>query len=669
MPARSETARPRRLLTLLLGAAVLLSAGLPGAGAASEPRAGWYVVEYGERIRSADRAALGAAGAEAIQYLPDNSYVAWLDAAARERLDAARVRSLRPAEKAAPTVNPGAHPLLDVTVFGGRADAALAALDRVTTVVRATAAGPDRALRSVVVRARPDELGAIAALPEVLSVGPASTGVELLDEGTSQIVAGNIEGSQPVPGYLEFLDQHGLAGGSGVTIAIADSGIDDGHPDLAGRVKTRIDYTPLPDHRDQTDGHGTHVSGIAGGSGRGIEGATDPNGFAYGMGVAPDVEFVDVSVLGITEEIVGIDEFPPFEHVSRDAVRNGAIGWNASWGSGEGDRAGYTQTARTMDVIARDADWETPGAELFTLVFAAGNSGNAGPGAPTEAKNLISVASSRSHRAGGIHTISSFSSRGPTLDGRIGPTVAAPGEQVISTRALPASPLCNVPPVQDQVPQAVFYGLCSGTSMAAPHVTGAVAVVTEWWRIEHDGATPSPALHKALLVNSATDMGTPNIPNGAEGWGRVNLRGLFDPTVERLSVDQAVVFDEVGEAHEVAIRPADPSRPLKVTLAWSDAPAGPNANPALVNDLDLTVRAADGTTYLGNAFSGGWSVPGGSPDRREVLENAYVERPVDAVYALRVSAANLPGDGVPFSGDATDQDFALMVSNAVLATG
>jgi subtilisin family serine protease len=633
-------------------------------------RAGWQVVEYGKPIRSSDRVALQTAGAQAIQYLPTHSYVAWLDEGALRQFSlpgSARVRRLEPHEKVAPTVDAVRHPLLDVTVFGGRPEPAIAALERVTTVVAANAVSPGRNLLGIVVRAAPDDVPRIAELSEVLSVGPGATGIELLDEGTSQIVAGNIEGGRPVPGYADFLEAQGLDG-SGVVIAIADSGIDDTHPDLADRVKARIDYTPLPDYRDQTDGHGTHVSGIVGGSGRGLDGANDPQGFAYGLGVAPNVEFLDLSVLGITEEIVGIDEFPPYEQVSRDAVRNGAIGWNASWGSGEGNRAGYTQTARTMDIITRDADWEAAGAQPFTLVFAAGNSGFAGPGAPTEAKNLIAVASSRSHRAGNIDTISSFSSRGPTLDFRIGPTVAAPGETVVSTRSLPASPLCNRPPM-DPTPFAAFYGECSGTSMAAPHVTGAVALITQWWRMHRDGDTPSPAMHKAVLITSATDMGTSDIPNRSEGWGRVNLRALFDPTAERIYADQEVTLDEVGEGHEIEIRPVDPTRPLKATVVWSDAPATANAIPALVNDLDVTLTGADGTLYRGNHFADGWSVPGGAADRREVVENVFLQTAGQGSYTLRISAANLPGDGVPFSGDATDQDFALVISNAVPVTG
>ncbi|MFN2389353.1 MAG: S8 family serine peptidase [Actinomycetota bacterium] len=636
------------------------------AAARSAQRDGWYVVSFPDRIRSQDRARLEAGGARSLQYLPYDSYIAWLEGpalAAARRLD--RVASVRPLpseEKVSPALEVGQQVLVDVTVAASEPERTVAEISRFAEVVRTNLVSPDRSLVSVVVWASSDDVGAIARDPRVLSLGPAADGIELLDEQTSQIVAGNVAKGLPAPGYRRFLERLGLDG-SGVTIAIADSGIDDNHPDLAGRVKARFDFTTLPDYRD-SDGHGTHVAGIAGGSGRGLPGATDPDGFSYGQGIAPEVTFVDLGVLGIIEEVVGLDEFPPFELVSRTAVRNGAVGWNASWGSGEGDSAGYTPVARTMDVITRDADWKKKGAQPFTLVFAAGNSGMAGPGAPSEAKNLIAVASSKSARAGSIEEISSFSSRGPTVDGRIGPTVAAPGEDVVSTRSVPASVLCNVPPVEPS-PFAAFYGTCSGTSMAAPQVTGSVALITQWWRKQNDRAGPSPALSKALLVNSATDMGAPDIPNGAEGWGRVNLKDLFDPRDERVYIDQKVVMRDVGQARTLRAEAVDRSKPLKVTLAWSDAPGRPNAAPALVNDLDLTVRG-DGGVYRGNRFRNGWSVFGGSPDRREVLENVFVRRPSGG-YLIKIAATDLPGDGIPYFGDKTDQDFALVISNARLA--
>jgi hypothetical protein len=198
--------------------------------------------------------------------------------------------------------------------------------------------------------------------------------------------------------------------------------------------------------------------------------------------------------------------------------------------------------------------------------------------------------------------------------------------------------------------------------MAAPHVTGAVALITQWWKKSNTEA-PSPAMTKALLVNSATDMGTPNIPNDDEGWGRVNLGELFDPGAERVYVDQSVLFTDPGDGAEYTIAPADPAKPMKVTAVWTDAPAQAGAEKALVNDLDLKVTAADGTTYVGNSFADGRSVTGGAPDGVNNVESVYLHG-ASGTYTVSLSAANLPGDGVPGVGDETDQDFALVISNA-----
>jgi hypothetical protein len=201
--------------------------------------------------------------------------------------------------------------------------------------------------------------------------------------------------------------------------------------------------------------------------------------------------------------------------------------------------------------------------------------------------------------------------------------------------------------------------------MAAPHVAGAIALLTEWWREANDGADPSPAMAKALLVNTArTLLRTPPIPNRDEGWGRIDLGALFDPDVERVYVDQEVSFDDRDQSWTLRGRPADPSLPLRITLTWSDAPGAVGADPALVNDLDLIVTAEDGTTYRGNVLEDSWSVAGGSADRLNNVENVFLPGP-DGEYLITVTAHNLPANAIPFSGREVDQDFALVVSNAV----
>jgi subtilisin family serine protease len=246
------------------------------------------------------------------------------------------------------------------------------------------------------------------------------------------------------------------------------------------------------------------------------------------------------------------------------------------------------------------------------------------------------------------------------VDGRWVPTVAAPGEEIASTRNdLGGTCAGAIPGTND------LYAFCSGTSMAAPHVSGSIALLTQWWRSLAEGsADPSPALAKALLVNTAVDMpgaATGPIPNIHEGWGRIHLESLFGATVPFAVRDQDHLFGEAGESLVIPMSVWDDSQPLKVTLGWSDAPGAPGANPALVNDLDLIVET-DGTSYLGNVFADGWSTSGGTADALNNLENVYVELP-GSTATITIQVANLPGDGVPYNGDATDQDFALVCQN------
>ena len=103
-----------------------------------------------------------------------------------------------------------------------------------------------------------------------------------------------------------------------------------------------------------------------------------------------------------------------------------------------------------------------------------------------------------------------------------------------------------------------------------------------------------------------------------------------------------------------------------MTLAWTDAP-GPTTGNAFVNDLDLVVHAG-GHTYKGNVFAGGRSVTGGSADPRNNVENVFLpgrrQRPV---HGRRHRHATSPATACPGNADTTDQDYALVVSNATPA--
>ncbi|MDH3676297.1 MAG: S8 family serine peptidase, partial [Anaerolineae bacterium] len=402
-------------------------------------------------------------------------------------------------------------------------------------------------------------------------------------------------------------------------------------------------------------GHGTHVAGIVGGDAS--ANIADGAGFLYGLGMAPKYSiFAQNTVCGSFWPPIG-----GWQEHSKWAVLAGAVGGNNSWTTAEGVRHGYQSSERVHDFITRDANFDTPGqAEPYVQVFSVGNMGPSASTitAPKEAKNIIVVSSSQNHRAGDIDSISFFSSRGPAADGRWVPTVAAPGSQIASTRNDLGGTCAS--PIPDT---AELYAYCSGTSMAAPHASGALVLITDWWRRHNAGTDPSPAMSKALLVNGAVDMNVPDIPNADEGWGRINVANVVNNQVGRLYFDQAHVFDQSGDTWSFRVGPAEPTEPLKVTLAWSDAPGAVGANPALVNDLDLIV--VDGEhIYRGNAFSGGWSIDAGPIDSLNNLENVYLQQPGDTL-SITVRATSIAGDGVPANENPTDQDFALVCHNCV----
>ncbi len=648
---------------LIVLAALVVLAPL-GATAGTGADEGFFIARFGSHITDASRAALTSTGLEVIDYEPQDSYIVWGSAH-----QVAHARTLPAVSSVHPMpvtrkVDPGVldDVLVEVTMRGSPAEAIIG---RVRSL---RAARPGTALSTARVQVAPGMVQQIARRADVLHIGPAGPGgVE--DEASAQILAGNIsEARVPVPGYKAWLQGKGLDG-DGIRVAIVDTGITPHHPDFADRIVESYTYGSTTDRcaseceflRElDTGGHGSHVAGIVAGAPPATTDMKDTDGFSLGTGVAPKALLVRQNA--VAEGV----EFPPYDGLqvlSADSWSAGARIWNASWHTGGGNRIGYTAHVRTVDKMARDADFDAPGSEEFLLVFSAGNSGAAGPTEPKEAKNIIavgSVHSGRGLRGGFIPTeaVSSFSSRGPTKDGRIFPTIVAPGDSIMSARA-PESTLACIPAATG----AGLYYMCDGTSMAAPHVAGAAALLHQWWRRE-TGSLPSPVLSKALFVNTAQDMGSKNIPNSNEGWGRVNLNALFS-AVPGLVEDQTTVLGEPGEQAVRTVEVTDATRPLKVTLAWADAPAAEGAELALVNDLDLVVERLDGLgavvqTWLGNSFSRGASVEDGTADRKNNLENVYVVAPEPGTYRITVRAENVPGDGIPHNTDETDQDFVLI---------
>jgi uncharacterized membrane protein len=645
---------------------------LPPALRAGAAGTGFRLVQFTGPIRTEWLAELAAAGLPMLQYYPHHAYLTWGTAAqaeAAEALPFVRWQGVvHPAYKISETLagRSGLIQNVEILVYDdGDLRQTLAQISQSGAhILQYHPAQPDQAFYSVIAQIQAADVAHVVQLAPVLWAGYIGAEAILDDEMAGQIVAGNYTAAGvPYVGYFSYLADLGYDG-SGVIWSVTDTGVDYDHPDLAPRIVGGYSYpgcpaSPNPGDDPASGGHGTHVAGIVGGDATG--GFADAGGFLYGLGVAPGY-----SIFAQNPICSGSVPWPPaggWQELSKRGVLGGALGANNSWTSGEGAAHGYQSSERTHDFMVRDGNFDTPAvAEPYVIVFSAGNSG---PGAstltaPKEAKNVIVTAASRNYRVGSINTLANFSSRGPAVDGRLGVTVAAPGEQIASTRNdLGGSCGTAIPGTNG------LYSFCSGTSMAAPQVSGAITVMTEWWRTFNAAADPSPAMAKALLVNGAIDMsGVAAIPNTHEGWGRINLTNVISTGVPMVYYDQTHLFSNSGESWTMEIGVADPTKPLKITIAWSDAPGAAGANPALVNNLNLQVTSG-GNTYLGNVFSSGWSVPGGSPDNLNNLESVYIQSPGGGA-TITVHATNIAGDGVPYNGDPTDQDFALVCYNCAL---
>jgi serine protease AprX len=266
--------------------------------------------------------------------------------------------------------------------------------------------------------------------------------------------------------------------------------------------------------------------------------------------------------------------------------------------------------------------------------------------------------------AGNADQMAAFSSRGPTTDGRIKPDVVAPGTWTLSgysdrfQQQYDPSPNPQTGLFQYDgwgFPIDASYKYMGGTSMAAPLVAGGAAVVRDFYQktLAHPA---SAALVKATLINSAVDLLDENndglfdnafpIPNIHEGWGRVDLVNATDGSHQ---FDDETSPLSTGSNATFTFPITTPGQPFKVTLVWTDYPSSPAAAVNLVNDLDLTVVAPDGTTYAGNAFAGGWSVPATAPDRLNNVENVYVFAAASGTWTVTVNGYNVPQGPQPFA--------------------
>lgn len=518
----------------------------------------------------------------------------------------------------------------------------------------------------------------LAALPETGFIEPCPTKKVLFSHSASgllQAFGGTDE--KIYDGFVNAddfpLHSRGLHG-QGQVIGISDTGIDYMHLGFADPVSPRIQrceysmkvpYASLRDGStspcDNNQGHGTSVAACA---------AQDitPDGLqifrqifddwgVYGDAIAHEAQLV----IGTIE---GYSEFQPQVQVDQllDLIDAGASAVNISWAWETESTVQYTSQSWYLDETLRRA-------ETATLTIASGNDGICDKGAQWRdihlAKSGIDVGMADDlHRRENIASRLYSSERGPNHDGSIHPDVVAPGDD--STQNRPGI-VCNAA-YGDSDRHAQLVRTFAGTSAAAPHIAGSIALIHQYFEEGNNPDTqdPSGALMKAVLIASAKRINGECSDNGlrpgpAQGWGFPVLRNalVFEGDGNRLLVSDIrndAGFTETCDVNRHYFYLFNDASELRIALVWTDEPGAiGNAGPALVNDLDLVVASPSGSIYVGNNFhregkSLGYSEKGDTRDNLNSVECVFV-RAEDLTqqdlgkWTVRVEASNIPNGG------------------------
>lgn len=392
--------------------------------------------------------------------------------------------------------------------------------------------------------------------------------------------------------------------GKGVAVGVGDNTSGIFHIDLADRI---INFNP----QGYTN-HGVHINGIVGGAG-----IIDPKG----EGTAP--------LATLTNHLYSdvLDATPSIYQDYKVVATNNS--YSAYRGSCE--------YAGTYDGLSVGLDKLCLGYDKVLQVFAAANDGlfDCQPypkgfatiaGGYQAAKNAIVVASTNKQ-----YVNADNSSRGPLRDGRLKPEITAVGVDVNSTT------------------RSEEYLVASGTSMACPQVAGAAALITERWK-QVNGANVElrSDLLKALLINGATDIGTPG-PDYRFGFGFLNIeRSLKMVDNNRLLV--SAVNNNEQRTFQVTV-PPDAGQ-LKILLYWHDQPASAMAAKQLVNDLDVQVIEPGGKSHnplvLDPTPEHVLDAAVEKVDRLNNCEQVVIDTPAAGSYTINVNGFEVISDNQPF---------------------
>jgi len=525
-------------------------------------------------------------------------------------------------------------------------------------------------------------LGDLAQLPEVDLVA------EYTEPQLWNDVARRLLGIDAAPGHNPATNV--TEDGSGQIVAVADTGIDDGHPDFQSRIVGKVARGRPNDTTDPV-GHGTHVAGSILGDGTASGGKI--------KGVAPKAKLFFQSLLDAKGRLGGLPL--DLNDLFDEAYQAGARIHNNSWGAAT--PSSYTINSEEVDEFVRNHP------DMLILI-AAGNEGNSknpiksapgfvdwlSIGSPASCKNALTVGASRSDRADGALSnltwgmgwpkefpnppianekvsgdplcLAAFSSRGPCDDRRIKPDVVAPGTDIASTKSslAPITNFWGPYPTSPQQPNNPKYAFDGGTSMATPLVAGCAALVRQYY-IETRDHAPSAALLKATIINSTvwlsgTDSTAPTsgVPNYHQGHGRVSVPLAFpNPSQPGLNLEYVDdwknsnrSFRITGATRRFQFNLPQGTPELRICMAYTDVPVR-----ALQNNLNLMVlHIASGTKWLGNA-----GLPDALifPDPDNNVETVRIKSPAPGSYLVQVLVGNMLKP---------PQDFALVLTAVGLPT-
>jgi subtilisin family serine protease len=386
--------------------------------------------------------------------------------------------------------------------------------------------------------------------------------------------------------------------GQGARIAVVD-GLVDAHPELAGRLQQVS--------RGAVDSHGTHVAGTVAAAGN------DPRL----RGIAPEANIISYIFTPSSAALANLVAARQVESADLATNSYGIVPTEA--GSSCNEYGRYDGFAREVDTIVSR--------ERYSLVFSAGNqrdeqdcaiparAGFYTISSPATAKNVISVGAVDKD-----NLMSTFSSAGPTKDGRLKPDVVARGVSVLSLNT-------------NNRTQTL-----SGTSMSTPAVSGLAGLLVERFRQKAERA-PEPDLLKAILLNTANDLGNPG-PDYTYGYG------IPDGVKAVQTIDNASFRREpiaTGQTTEFNIEVADGSPALRVMLVWADLAAPVNAARTLMNDLDLRLVSPGGEERLPLTLDPARPAANATPgeNTRDNVEQVVIDRPAAGTWKVIVRAKEL----------------------------